>query len=230
MLTSKFTATAIKVSTVAPPSFLETQFPICYPPSAINGTNVSSLISTSPSITKFASNYYILGILIACLSPACNAVRFILIKRAHIQVEKEGGVSAANWGFGYCFKSDYSLSNLFIAFAWYCNFVGFILASPLTVELIEGLSDVVTALLAIKAFGEKINAQHIYGAALCLLGSTLLICLVPKEITVIERLHDLYCCVSSHWFMGLRGHNFTDEFCLDLHLPSLGQTCSIQQT
>ncbi|XP_076345061.1 magnesium transporter NIPA2-like isoform X3 [Tachypleus tridentatus] len=127
-------------------------------------------ISLYHNDVKVSQNFYI-GLSLAVSSSVFIGASFIIKKKGLLKISREGQIRAVAVGEG-------------------ANFAAYAFAPATLVTPLGALSVLVSALLASKFLGERLNLLGKIGCLLCVLGSTVMVLHAPKEgsVATIEEL------------------------------------------
>ncbi|XP_076345059.1 magnesium transporter NIPA2-like isoform X2 [Tachypleus tridentatus] len=146
-------------------------------------------ISLYHNDVKVSQNFYI-GLSLAVSSSVFIGASFIIKKKGLLKISREGQIRAGLGGYGYLKEWLWWAGFLSMAVGEGANFAAYAFAPATLVTPLGALSVLVSALLASKFLGERLNLLGKIGCLLCVLGSTVMVLHAPKEgsVATIEEL------------------------------------------
>ncbi|CAF1238421.1 unnamed protein product [Rotaria magnacalcarata] len=152
----------------------------------INYTNniqvtITTTIS-SVSLHSVNSRQFIFGISLALLSSLFIGSSFILKKKGLLNlINSNGSIRAGSGGFGYLYEIQWWAGLATMGLGELCNFAAYGFAPASVVTPLGALSVLVSALMAVRFLGEKLDTLGKIGCILTLFGSIVIIIHSPKE-------------------------------------------------
>ncbi|XP_022253537.1 magnesium transporter NIPA2-like [Limulus polyphemus] len=129
---------------------------------------------------EVSRNFYI-GLSLAVSSSVFIGASFIIKKKGLLKISREGKTRAGSGGYGYLKEWLWWAGFLSMAVGEGANFAAYAFAPATLVTPLGALSVLVSALLASRFLGERLNLLGKTGCLLCVLGSTVMVLHAPKE-------------------------------------------------
>ncbi|UJR13423.1 hypothetical protein I4U23_000438 [Adineta vaga] len=147
--------------------------------------NANILISSSTINTSTNTNQFRIGVCLALASSLFIGTSFILKKKGLLKLTVyNGAIRAGSGGFGYLREIQWWIGLITMGLGEVCNFAAYGFAPASVVTPLGALSVLVSALLAVRFLGEKLNRFGKIGCILTISGSIIIIIHAPKDSDV----------------------------------------------
>ncbi|CAF1175530.1 unnamed protein product [Adineta steineri] len=186
-------------------------------------SNILTLTTIINPIQAVNTNQFAIGISLALASSLFIGTSFILKKKGLLQLAVyNGAVRAGSGGFGYLREFQWWVGLAIMGLGEFCNFAAYGFAPASVVTPLGALSVLVSALLAVRFLGEKLNILSKIGCLLTISGSIVIIIHAPKESEV-NSLLDFANKIKTREFIMFSTLTCLSIACLIVHYgPRLG--------
>lgn len=128
-----------------------------------------------------ARSHFYTGLGLAISSSVFIGSSFIVKKKGLLRISKQGQTRAGAGGYGYLKEWVWWAGLILMAIGEAANFAAYAFAPASLVTPLGALSVLVSALMASRFLGERLNLIGKVGCLLCILGSTVIVLHSPKE-------------------------------------------------